>query len=130
MIGAVRKFDPELIVVFNANSAGLAFARGEGLRAAGEGYIDRGYEPSGKLVARNHPQALLDDVTKIRERAVDMVCRGEVACVDGTTIRLDVETICLHSDTPGAGTFGAEVVAALKNERVAIRPLAALLDYV
>jgi UPF0271 protein len=127
MIRAVRKFDPELIVVFNANSAGLAFARSQGLRAAGEGYIDRGYEPSGRLVARDHPRALLEDVAQIRSRVVDMVCRGEVSCVDGTTIGLDVETICLHSDTPGAGTFGAEVVAALKNERVAIKPLAELL---
>lgn len=127
MLSAVRKFDPELITVFMAGSPGLDFARSKGLRAAAEGYVDRGYDTSGRIVPRNHPQALLDDPEAAAQRVVDIVCDGQVTCVDGTRIGLQADTFCLHSDTPGAADFGAAVAEALQRRGIERKPLASLI---
>ena len=127
MLSAIRKFDPELIVVFMANSPGLDFARSAGLRAAAEGYVDRGYATSGRLVPRDHPQALLSDPETAAQRVVDIVCDGQLTCVDGTRIALKADTFCLHSDTPGAVEFGAAVSKALGTRGITLKPLAAFI---
>ena len=40
-----------------------------------------------------------DDVAA---RMVRLATEGVVAAVDGTDVRVDAESICLHGDTPGA----------------------------
>lgn len=127
MLEAVRKFDPDLFIVFMANSPGLDFARNKGLRAAAEGYIDRGYGRDGRIVPRHHPQALLAQPEQAAQRILEIVCDGEVTCVDGTRIALKADTVCLHSDTPGAAEFGAAVSAALNSRGISAKPLASLL---
>ncbi len=128
MLSAIRKFNPELIVVFMANSPGLDFARSAGLRAAAEGYVDRGYATSGRLLPRDHPQALLSEPETAARRVVDIVCDEQVTCLDGTRIALKADTLCLHSDTPGAADFGAAVSKALRARGIALKPLAGLLE--
>jgi UPF0271 protein len=128
MLNAVQKFDPELFVVFMANSPGLAFARNRGLRAAAEGYIDRGYGRDGRIVPRQHPQALLTKPEQAAQRILEVVCDQQVTCVDGSKIALQADTFCLHSDTPGAAEFGAAVSHALSAHGIAVKPLANLQD--
>ncbi len=123
LIKAIAKFDPGLIVVCNAGSPGLEWVRSAGLRAAGEGYVDRGYDASGRPVPRGHAQALLTDAQAVRERTTQMVCDGRVTCVDGKTLAVNVDTLFLHSDTPGAAELGAGVVGALRAAGVALKPL-------
>ena len=44
----------------------------------------------------------------IAERTLAMVHNGEVSAVDGTVIRIEVESVCVHGDSPGAvGIAGA-----------------------
>ena len=128
MLGAVEKFDPELFIVFMANSPGLAFARDRGLRAAAEGYIDRGYGRDGRIVPRQHPQALLSNPADAAQRIVDVLCDEQVTCVDGSKVALKADTFCLHSDTPGAVEFGTAVSMALRARGIAVKPLAALRE--
>jgi UPF0271 protein len=123
MIDAVNKFDPELIVVFMAESPGLQYAKSKGVRVAAEGYADRGYARDGRLVARDHPQALLKTPEQAANRILEIVREGKVTCVDGTRIEMSVDTVCLHSDTAGAGAIAAAVREALDRCRVEVRPL-------
>ena len=44
-----------------------------------------------------------------------------VLAADGSTIRLEVETICVHSDTPGAGELAARLRAGLEAAGVTVR---------
>ena len=118
MAKAVKKFDPEMIVILMAESPGLAFGKAKGLRVASEGYVDRGYDRTGRLVPRDHPQAMLTKPEEAVKRIEELVCEGKVTCVDGSRINLPVDTVCLHSDTAGAGVIAAAVAAALKNRGV------------
>jgi UPF0271 protein len=53
-----------------------------------------------------------------------MVQEGAIAAIDGETVALPAETICLHSDTPGAVTIAQAIVTALRNHGIQIRSCA------
>jgi 5-oxoprolinase (ATP-hydrolysing) subunit A len=99
---AVRMVDAGLPVLGLAGSALFAEAGQRGLRTVGEAFADRAYRPDGQLVSRREPGAVLDDPCAIAERVLTMVTSGTVTAVDGSTVTLDVESVCVHGDSPGA----------------------------
>lgn len=127
MLAAVRKIDPALIIIFSAGSPGLEAARRAGMRAAGEGYADRGYGTDGRPVPRDHPRALIEDAPGVASRVRELLAEGRVTCIDGTRLALAADTLFLHSDTPGAATLAAAAVDAARAAGVALRPSAALM---
>ena len=50
---------------------------------------------------------------------------GRVEAIDGTVIRVDPDSLCVHGDTPHAVQIAAEVRAALSAAGVAIEPFTA-----
>lgn len=91
-----------------------AAADRRGVRLVAEAFLDRGYNADGTLVARSEPGALITDPARIAERAGMFARDGVVVARDGTRVRLDPETLCIHSDTPGAGRLAAAARAALE----------------
>jgi UPF0271 protein len=83
------------------------------MRPVAEGFADRGYTAEGTLVPRSRPGALVHDPAAVAERAVRMA-DGVVDTVDGTTLLMPVESICVHGDTPGAVELARTVRAALE----------------
>jgi len=92
-----------------------------GLRTAGEGFADRAYQPDGTLVPRQHEGAVIHDRRVVVERAVRMVREGVVEAVDGRIVPLAIETICVHSDTPGAADLASGLRAALTEAGVEVK---------
>lgn len=121
---AVAAFDRRLIVVTLPGSALAQAAQEAGLRVACEGFADRAYRPDGTLVPRSEPGAVIHDPARVAARAVQMVTHGTVEASNGETIRLPIETLCLHGDTPGAAQIAADLRAALEAAGVTIAPLA------
>lgn len=80
----------------------LAAAEAAGLRAVPEAFADRGYTPEGTLVPRKDPGALLTDTAAVVDRALRLAEAGELVAVDGTVLKTDAASLCLHGDTPGA----------------------------
>ena len=105
---AVYAVDPGLPVLGLAGSMFFDEAARLGLRTVPEASADRAYQPDGTLVPRGQAGAVLRDPDHIAERALAMVHSGEVAAVDGTVIRIEVDSVCVHGDSPGAvGIAGA-----------------------
>jgi UPF0271 protein len=77
-------------------------AERRGLRTVPEAFADRAYTPQGTLVPRNQDGAVLRNPAEIAERVATMVESGRVTAIDGTMIRVAVESICVHGDSPGA----------------------------
>ena len=68
---------------------------------------------SAPLVSRETPGALLADPDSAAQQALAFA-RGEpVATLDGGHLRIRVDTLCLHGDTPGALKIARAVHAAL-----------------
>ncbi|SMD02906.1 LamB/YcsF family protein [Lentzea albidocapillata] len=83
-----------------------------GLRPVQEAFADRGYTPEGTLVPRSRPDALLTGTAQIVERATRLL-QGELVAVDGTVIKTQAESLCVHGDTPGAVAHARAVREAL-----------------
>ena len=98
---AVKRWNPAVPVFGLAGSAMLEVWRGMGLRAAGEGFADRRYEPDGTLRNRKLAGALITDPAEAAAQAVRLAREGAA------------ETICVHGDTPGAVAILRECRAAL-----------------
>ncbi len=126
LASAIGDFSRDLILV--AYGGELLRAGEElGLRIGHEVYADRAYRPDGSLVPRSEPGAVIEDGAKVAERAVQMVLQGGVESCTGAWLRLQVDTICLHGDTPGAARLAATVRQALEAAGVALKPLAEVL---
>jgi UPF0271 protein len=65
---------------------------------------------------------LLHDPDEAAERVLRMLREGKVCSVDGQDVEVRGETICVHSDTPGAVEFASKLRARLEREGVKISP--------
>ena len=99
---AVHAVDPGLPVLGLAGSVFFDEARRLGLRTVAEAFADRAYRPDGQLVPRREPGAVLGDPDEIARRVLTMVTDGRVTAVDGSVIGIEVESVCVHGDSPGA----------------------------
>lgn len=107
----VSRVDAGLVLVGLAGSVALGVWRGLGWAVAREGFADRAYEADGTLRSRSLPGALVTDPQTAARQAVRLVGEGRV------------DTICVHSDTPGAAAILAEVRQALEGAGFAVRSL-------
>jgi len=93
----------ELFVVGPPGECALrAVAEKRGLRYVGEGFADRAYDGSDRLRPRGQPGALLTDPDAAAKQAVVLATRP------------DIETVCVHSDTPDALRIARAVHRALE----------------
>lgn len=122
---AVRRVDPALIVVALAGSRMAAVFRALGLRTAEEGFIDRGYTAAGRLVPRDHPGALITDPEEAAVRAVRMARDGLVTSVEGPDVRVRVDTLCVHADTPNSARIAGAARAALLADGIRVMRMGA-----
>lgn len=116
----IKAYDPSLIMLAQPGTHLFAAGEAAGLRTAREGFIDRGYNPDGTLVARSLPGALVTDPSEASERVLRIMEEGMLRAVDGTDIDIQVDSLCIHSDTPGAVEILARVRADLERAGVAI----------
>jgi UPF0271 protein len=120
---AVLRVSRELVVVGAPRSKLLEAAQKLGLVGASEGFADRSYRADGSLVPRSEPGAVIEDPAKAAKQAVALAREGCVTSRDGTILRVKVDTLCVHGDTPAAPAIAAEVRKALLAEKVVIRSL-------
>jgi UPF0271 protein len=119
---AVRAVDPGLPVLGLAGSVFFAEATDLGLRTVAEAFADRAYRPDGQLVSRRERNAVLHDPNEIAERVSSMVTTGRVAAVEGSTISVTVESVCVHGDSPGAVHIATAVRERLRSDGVELAP--------
>lgn len=120
---AVREVDPELILVGMVGSAWIKVGRELGLRVACEGFADRSLNPDGTLVPRSQPGAIIDDVEEVIARVLRIVADGKVLAINGEEIDMAADTICLHSDTPGAADLAQALRQRLEAAGVLVVPM-------
>jgi UPF0271 protein len=120
---AVATFDRSLILFGLPNSELLRAGEAAGLPVAAEVFADRAYDPDGSLTSRAKPGSVIHDTAAVVERAIRMVKDRQVIAVDGSTIALRADTICLHGDTPGAAEHARAVRAGLEHAGIAVESL-------
>lgn len=110
---ACKGLQDDLAILAIDNSAQVTAAERLAFPVIREAYADRAYQPSGLLVPRSEPGAVLHDVEAIAERAVRLAERGEIVAIDGSVLRTGARSLCIHGDTPDAVAIARAVRNAL-----------------
>jgi len=124
VIDAITSIDPSLALLALPGSAALDLAERRRLRGVREAFADRGYLPDGRLVPRGESGAVIVDAVVAAQRAVRLAAEGVIEAVDGSLIAVDVESVCLHGDTPGAVAMAESVRSGLEHAGVELRSFA------
>ena len=64
---------------------------------------------------------MIHDTDTVVSRAVAIARERMVIAADGTRVPLDVQTICVHGDTPGAAVLASRIRKALTDAGVQVR---------
>jgi 5-oxoprolinase (ATP-hydrolysing) subunit A len=75
-------------------------------------------------VSRKLPGAVLHDPEAVAARVLRMVHAGGVETVDGTVLPMEIGSICVHGDSPGAIQMAAAIRTRLTEAGIAIKPFA------
>ena len=110
---SVVEWDASLILLGLSGSRLIEAGRTAGLTVMQEVFADRRYQPDGQLVSRETPGALITDPETAAEQAYAMAHGETIVALDGSPLRLVADTLCLHSDTPGAIGIARAVAQAL-----------------
>jgi UPF0271 protein len=86
-----------------------------------EAFADRAYLPDGSLAPRSLAGSVIDDPATAANRAVHMVVDGAVTAIDGSGVRIALDSLCVHGDTAGAVAIATAVRHALSAAGVGIR---------
>lgn len=121
---AVKQIDPALIVVGLAGSCLIQAGKAAGLRTAAEAFADRVYEADGALRPRSLPGALIEDDERSLAQALSIIKYHTASSYDGLLVPIHAQTICLHSDTPGAARRAVFLRKGLEKAGVQIAPFA------
>ena len=106
---AVRAYDPTMPVLGLPGTAIEQACAQAGVPFVREGFADRRYTAEGTLVPRTQPDALILQPDDAAAQALHLVARR-------------VQSICVHSDTPGAPALLEAVAAALAAAGYTVQP--------
>ncbi|WP_298863193.1 5-oxoprolinase subunit PxpA [uncultured Microbacterium sp.] len=121
---AIRAIDPNLVMLGLAGGVALEVASKAGLQVAAEAFADRAYQPDGQLVSRTQEGAVLHDASAVAERMVRFAETGLIRAIDGTDVRVDAASICVHGDSAGAIAMATETKRMLQDAGITIAPFA------
>lgn len=124
VVAAIKAIDPNLVLLGLAGGVVLDVAVKAGLAVAAEAFADRAYQPDGQLVSRTQEGAVLHDPAAVAERMVRLADEGVIRAIDGTDVRVDAQSICVHGDSPGSVAMAAETKRMLEAAGITIAPFA------
>ncbi|MGL4810269.1 MAG: LamB/YcsF family protein [Beijerinckiaceae bacterium] len=120
----IKAVDPNLIAMAMPGLASHRAAEKIGLPFVLEIFADRTYEDNGQLTSRKKEGSVIHDAALAAQRMVRAVQDGAVETVTGGKIKVKIDTICVHGDSPGAVAMARAVRDALEKAGVVVKPFA------
>jgi UPF0271 protein len=121
---AVSAYGGGLAVLVLAASPAAGVLADRGVRVVSEGFADRAYTSDGHLVSRRTPGAVLTDPALVAERAWRLALGAPIEAIDGSPLVMDVQSLCVHGDTPGAVELARAVRRSLADHGVEVASFA------
>ena len=121
VLAALKAFDPGLSLLTLPGSIAMERARSAGVRCVGEGFADRAYRDDGRLQPRGEMGAVITDAHQVAARGLRLAAQGTVESISGKPVAVQVRSLCVHGDTPGAVELARALRAALQAAGVEIR---------
>ena len=100
---AARAVSREFALLAISGSELESAGRDAGLAVYSEVFADRAYLATGRLVPRSRPGAIVEDSNVAADRLLAFLDTGLMPTLEGSSIRLEAHSICVHGDSLGAG---------------------------
>ena len=122
LVAALAKAAPDLALLAISGTALEQAARTAAYPVYSEIFADRGYLPSGQLVPRSQPGAMIHDPEQAADRLIQALRTGLMPVISGPPIALQAQSICVHGDSPGAVLMARHIRARLAAAGVTLAP--------
>jgi UPF0271 protein len=122
LVRAVKALGDDVRMYVLAGSVMETVAREAGLSVRCEVFADRRYMPDGTLAPRGRADALITDEAEAVAQVLGMVGDGRLVAVDGTSVAVRADTVCIHGDKPTAVPFVRALRRALEQAGVSVAP--------
>lgn len=116
----IKDFNPKLSIMALSGGELIKVAQQHGLTAESEVFADRRYEDNGALVARTQPNAVIDNDDEALAQVLQMITQSSVTSVNGKTVTVQADSICLHGDSQHAVDFAKRIYQTLQQQGIAI----------
>jgi UPF0271 protein len=123
LLEAVARFDPKVLVSSSSSQAIEQEAARHGLAVATSFLADRAYDDQGLLVPRKLPDSVIKDEAAVLRRVRQLLEHGTVTTYSGATIPMQVRSILVHGDTPGAVQLARTIRAQIESSGGRIVPI-------
>jgi UPF0271 protein len=119
---AVAAFGDELALLGLPGSALADAAHAAGVRFVSEAFADRAYSPAGRLIPRSEPGAVHHDVDTVLAQALGIARDSTIRAIDGSSLTVAAQSLCIHGDTPGAVALARALRSALVEAGIELAP--------
>lgn len=118
LISALQVIDPSIKLYCMESSVTYSVAQEMGQPVVREFYADREYGDDGSIVFTRKVFALNPE--HIAKKVLQACKEGTVKTVSGAVIKIDFDSVCIHSDTPGALALVTETRKALNEAGISV----------
>jgi 5-oxoprolinase (ATP-hydrolysing) subunit A len=118
---AVVAYGGSLSVLALSGSPAVDVLEKAGVPVVREGFADRAYTPAGRLVSRKEAGSVITDTAVVADRGQRLALGQPVEAQGGGTLKVEADSICIHSDTPGSVALAAALRDSLATAGVEIR---------
>ncbi len=115
----VSEIDPKLKVFSLAHSKAIEACQDHELLPVSEGFADRKYQSVNQLRSRTQKGAVIHLEGEVLEQ-VRLLVSSKIKLWDSEVKLIQVDTICLHSDTPEAVNLGKKIHEFLNENNVRV----------
>ncbi len=119
LVENLQRLEPQLLLYCMPDSVIWRVARELGQPVIREFYADRDYDLSGSIVFTRQVRAL--DPGEVAAKVLRACQSGLVSTVEGQDLPIAFDSICLHSDTPGALALVQATRQALDQAGIEVR---------
>jgi 5-oxoprolinase (ATP-hydrolysing) subunit A len=113
IVRAIAAVDRKLVLLTYPDGHATRIAKEMGMRTCAEIFADRAYTG-----------AVLHDAEAAAARVLRMVDAGAVETIDGDMLPMEIGSICVHGDSPGAIQMAAVIRKRLTDAGIAIKAFA------
>jgi 5-oxoprolinase (ATP-hydrolysing) subunit A len=122
IIEAIQKVDPDLGIYCMHSSVTYEVAKKMDQPVVTEFFADRDYNDEGQIVFTRKVTEELNP-EEVGDRVVRGLTEGKVTTVNGSDINIPSDSVCVHSDTPGAVKLAQAIVRKLEENDIEVRPV-------
>jgi len=119
---AIKKSAPDCALLAISGTELEKAGNQVGLNTFSEIFADRAYQSNGQLVPRSQEGSVIKDALAASERLLRFLETGDMPTIDGGSVRLKAESICIHGDNPAAVAMARNLKQQLEQQGVKVKP--------